>query len=166
MLSALNRPRPEISRYAPRILTIKINPEKIGAVIGPGGKGIRGIEAATGANVDIEDSGLVTVSCSEMEGAEKARAIIEQISEGVKVGTIYNGRVASVKDFGVFVELSPGQDGLCHISELSDGYVNAVSDVCKVGDELRVKVILIDDQGRVKLSRKAVLLEETATAAS
>jgi len=162
MLAVLPRPRQEISQYAPRILTIKINPERIGAVIGPGGKGIRGIEAKTGASIDIDDDGTVTISCVEMVGAKQAYEIVEMISEGVKVGTIYNGRVTSVKDFGAFIEVAPGQDGLCHISELSDGYVNSVSDVCRVGDEMRVKVILVDDQGRVKLSRKAVLKEEAA----
>jgi polyribonucleotide nucleotidyltransferase len=160
MLETLGRPRPEISPNAPRILTIRINPEKIGAVIGPGGKGIRRIEAESGANVDIEDDGTVTLSSLGYEGAEKAREMIEQITEGVKVGKIYNGRVSSIKDFGAFIEVAPGQDGLCHISELSDGYVKSVQDVVRVGDEVRVKVINVDDQGRVKLSRKAVLLEE------
>jgi polyribonucleotide nucleotidyltransferase len=139
-----------------------INPEKIGAVIGPGGKGIRGIEAATGATIDIEDDGKVTISCLDMAGAIQARDTIEQISEGVKVGKVYTGRVTGIKDFGAFIEIAPGQDGLCHISELSDGYVKSVTDVCKVGDILKVKVILVDDQGRVKLSRKAVLREEAA----
>ncbi|MGQ9650587.1 MAG: polyribonucleotide nucleotidyltransferase [Phycisphaerae bacterium] len=162
MLKIIDRPRPKISDYAPRILTITINPEKIGAVIGPGGKGIRSIEAETGATIDIEDDGKVTISCLSMTGAVQARDMIEQISEGVKVGKIYTGRVTGIKDFGAFIEIAPGQDGLCHISELSDGYVKSVSDVCKVGDVLKVKVILIDDQGRVKLSRKAVLREEAA----
>lgn len=162
MLSTLNRPRPEISPYAPRILTIRINPEKIGAVIGPGGKGIRRIEAETGATIDIEDDGTVMVSSVGMEGAERARDMIEQITEGVKVGKIYNGRVTSIKDFGAFIEVAPGQDGLCHISELADGYVKSVADVVKIGDEIRVKVINVDDQGRVKLSRKVVIREESA----
>ncbi len=162
MLKVIDRPRADISEYAPRILTIMINPEKIGAVIGPGGKGIRGIEAATGATIDIEDDGKVTISCLDMAGAIQARDTIEQISEGVKVGKVYTGRVTGIKDFGAFIEIAPGQDGLCHISELSDGYVKSVTDVCKVGDILKVKVILVDDQGRVKLSRKAVLREEAA----
>jgi len=166
MLAVISKPRPDISPYAPRILTIKIDTEKIGAVIGPGGKGIRRIEAESGASVDIEDDGTITVACVEMEGAMLAREMIEQITEGVKVGKIYTGRVASIKDFGAFIELTPGQDGLCHISELSDEYVKSVSDVCRVGDEMRVKVILIDDQGRVKLSRKVVLQEEAAGAAT
>ena len=164
MLAVLPRPRKEISQFAPRILTIKINPEKIGAVIGPGGKGIRGIEAATTATIDIEDDGSVTISCLEMGGALKAREMIELITEGVKVGTICTGRVTSVKDFGAFIEVAPGQDGLCHISELSDGFVKSVNEVCRVGDQVRVKVIAVDDQGRIKLSRKVLLLEEAAEA--
>ena len=160
MLKVLERPREEISRYAPRILAIRINPEMIGKVIGPGGKGIRGIEADTGAKVDIEDDGMITIACVDADGAERARSIIEAVTEEVKVGKIYTGRVASVKDFGAFVEILPGQDGLCHISELDTGFVKSVADVCKIGDQVRVKVILIDDQGRVKLSRKAAMLED------
>jgi polyribonucleotide nucleotidyltransferase len=160
MLAVLPRPRASISDYAPRILTIRINPEKIGKVIGPGGKGIKGIEAATGATVEIEDDGTIQISCIQMQGAEQARDMIEAITEEVKLGKIYSGRVTSVKDFGAFIEVTPGQDGLCHISELSDQYVKTVADVCQVGDVLRVKVIAIDDQGRVKLSRKAAIKEE------
>src|SRR5690606_37850620 len=112
MLTALERPRKDISPHAPRIVTMKINPEKIGAVIGPGGKGIRRIEAATGATVDIEDDGTVMVSCVGLENALLAREMIEQVTEGVKVGKIYTGRVSSIKDFGAFIEVAPGQDGL------------------------------------------------------
>ena len=162
MLQALPRPRKEISKYAPRILSLQIPPEKIGKVIGPGGKGIRKIEADTGARVEIEDDGTVVISCLQMEGAQQALALVEAITEEVKVGKIYTGRVASIKDFGAFIEIAPGQDGLCHISELDEGYVKNASDVCSVGDEVRVKVILIDDQGRVKLSRKAAMKEEAA----
>lgn len=165
MLKAIQKPRAEISRFAPRILTIRVNPEKIGAIIGPGGKGIRGLEANTGAKIDIDDDGTVTVSSVDAEGAAAAMEVIERISEGVKVGKIYSGRVSSVKDFGAFIEIAPGQDGLCHISELADGFVRNVEDVCKVGDEVRVKVILVDDQGRVKLSRKAAMQEEEEAAA-
>jgi polyribonucleotide nucleotidyltransferase len=162
MLQALPRPRKEISDYAPRILSTQIAPDKIGKLIGPGGKGIRKIETDTGARVEIEDDGTVVISCLKMEGAQAAMAMVEAITEEVKVGKIYTGRVASIKDFGAFIEIAPGQDGLCHISELDEGYVKNPSDVCKVGDEMRVKVILIDDQGRVKLSRKAALKEEGA----
>ncbi len=160
ILTALPRPRPNISDYAPRILTIKINPDKIGKVIGPGGKGIKQIEAETGATIEIEDDGTVVISCIGMEGAEAAREMVERVAEEVKLGKVYKGRVTSIKEFGAFIEILPGQDGLCHISELSDEYVRSVNDVCKIGDELEVKVILIDEQGRVKLSRKAVLLEQ------
>jgi polyribonucleotide nucleotidyltransferase len=120
MLETLDAPRKTISPSAPRILTIKIDPEKIGRVIGPGGKGIKGIEAATGAQVEIAEDGTITVSCRDLPNAEQAVNMIEAVTAEVKVGKIYTGRVSSIKDFGAFVELSPGQDGLCHISELDD----------------------------------------------
>ena len=162
MLTCIRQPRKEISQYAPRLLTIQVDVDKIGKIIGPGGKGIKALEADTGARVDIDDTGLVHISCIDAKGAQAAYDIIEQISEGVKVGRIYRGRVTSIKDFGAFIEVTPGLDGLCHISELSDGYVQKVSDVCRVGDEMNVKVILVDETGRIKLSRKQVLLEEKA----
>ncbi|RIK66530.1 MAG: polyribonucleotide nucleotidyltransferase [Planctomycetota bacterium] len=160
MLSVLSRPRADISKYAPRLLTIKVVPDKIGKIIGPGGKGIKAIEANTGAKIDIEDDGTVYISSSNAKGAQAAFEMVEQIAEGVRLGKIYNGRVTSIKDFGAFVEVAPGTDGLCHISELSDEYVQRVTDVCNVGDMMRVKVILIDDTGRIKLSRKQALIEE------
>src|SRR5262249_13954397 len=143
--TALQRPREEISKLAPRLLTLKINPEKIGLLIGPGGKTIKGIQEATGAKIDIEDDGTVYVSHSEAAGAEAAKLKVEALTEEVKVGKIYEGKVTSVKDFGAFIEILPGRDGLCHISELDDKYVGSVNDVCKVGDVLRVKVISIDE---------------------
>jgi polyribonucleotide nucleotidyltransferase len=164
MLTCISRPRPEISRYAPRLLTIKVHPDKIGKIIGPGGKGIKNLEATTGAKIDIEDDGTVYISSVNAEAAQAAYAAVEQISEGVRLGKIYTGRVTSIKDFGAFIEVAPGQDALCHISELSDAYVNKVTDVCKVGDTMRVKVILIDDTGRVKVSAKQAILEERALA--
>ncbi len=160
MLATLPEPRKETSKYAPRILSIKINPERIGKVIGPGGKGIKAIEANTGAKIEIDDDGTITISCMDLAGAEGARSMIEAVTESIKVGTVYSGTVTSVKDFGAFVEIAPGQDGLCHVSELSTDYVRNVADVCKVGDPLKVKVIAVDNQGRVKLSAKAVMLEE------
>lgn len=167
MLQALPAPRKETSQYAPRILTIRINPEKIGKVIGPGGKYIKLIEAETGATVEIDDDGTIMVACLEMKGAERAIEMIEAVTAEVKVGKIYTGKVSSVKDFGAFVEVAPGQDGLCHISELDTEYVKSADSVVKIGDVIRVKVISIDDQGRIKLSRKAAMTEEeTATAAS
>ncbi len=166
MLSTLEAPRAETSEFAPRILTIKINPEKIGKVIGPGGKYIKLIEAETSAKVEIDDDGTINVACLEMRGAERAIEMIEAVTAEVKVGKIYTGKVSSVKDFGAFIEVAPGQDGLCHISELDTEYVKSASDVVKVGDTVRVKVISIDDQGRIKLSRKAVVAEEAATAST
>jgi polyribonucleotide nucleotidyltransferase len=160
MLSALSAPRPEISEFAPRIVAIKINPDKIGKVIGPGGKDIKRIQEETGATIDIDDDGTVTIASATGEGALAAREAVERITEEAKVGKIYEGRVISIKDFGAFVEILPGQDGLCHISELSDEYVRNVSDVVKMGDLVRVKVIAIDDQGRVKLTRRQVAQEE------
>lgn len=160
MLRTLSRPRPKISDYAPRILKMQINPEKIGKLIGPGGRGVRKIEMDTGAKIEIEDDGTVYISCLNVEGAEAARQMVEMVTEEVRVGKVYDGRVSSIKDFGAFIEIVPGQDGLCHISELADGYIRSVTDVCKVGDPLRVKVIAIDDQGRLKLSRRAVIREE------
>jgi polyribonucleotide nucleotidyltransferase len=160
MLTTLRQPRPSISPHAPRLITVRINPEKIGLLIGPGGKTIKGIQETTGAKIDIDDDGTVYISHMEAAGAEAAKAKVEAITEEVKVGKIYEGRVTSVKDFGAFIEILPGRDGLCHISELDDKYVDKVENVCKVGDVLQVKVIAIDDQDRVKLSRKAVLREQ------
>jgi polyribonucleotide nucleotidyltransferase len=159
MLRAIKRPREEISANAPRLIQIQINPDKIGLVIGPGGKTIRRLQDETGAKIDIEDSGIVTLASPTAEGAEAARDRIQAMTEGVKVGGIYEGRVISIKDFGAFVEILPGKDGLVHISELSEGYVGSVTDVCRVGDPMLVKVIAVDEQDRVKLSRKQALAE-------
>ena len=159
---AIPRPRPEISPWAPRLLRTHIDPEKIGLLIGPGGKMIRSIQEATGALIEVEDDGTVSIASNDMEGAKEAMRRVEALTASVEVGRIYDGRVMSIKDFGAFIEILPGKDGLCHISELADGYVNSVADVCKVGDEMKVKVIAIDDQDRVKLSRKAVLREMAA----
>jgi polyribonucleotide nucleotidyltransferase len=163
MLGAIARPRPEISQWAPRLLRTHIDPEKIGLLIGPGGKMIRSIQEATGALIEVDDDGTVCIASFDAAGAQEAMKRVEALTASVEVGRIYDGRVMSIKDFGAFIEILPGKDGLCHISELADGYVNSVADVCKVGDEMKVKVIAIDDQDRVKLSRKAVL-REAATA--
>ena len=160
MCAVIPTHRPEISPYAPRLLTIRINPEKIGKVIGPGGKTIKKIVETTGAKIDIEDDGTVFIAAVGMEAAERAREEVERLTEDVKVGKIYTGRVSSVKDFGAFIEVTPGVDGLCHISELSDKYVKSVLDEVKPGQEVRVKVIAIDDQGRIKLSRKQAMRQE------
>jgi polyribonucleotide nucleotidyltransferase len=157
MLSALRKPREEISEHAPRLLQVKINPEKIGLLIGPGGKMIKSIQEATGAKIDIDDDGTVSIAHSDAAGAEAAKLRVEAITEEVKVGKTYEGRVSSIKEFGAFIEILPGRDGLCHISELDHQYVGKVEDVCRVGDIVQVKVIAIDDQDRVKLSRKVLL---------
>ena len=159
MLRSIKRPREEISPNAPRLIQIQINPEKIGLIIGPGGKTIRRLQEETGAKIDIDDDGVVTLSSLEAAGAEAARDKIVAMTEGVQLGRIYEGRVTSIKEFGAFVEILPGKDGLVHISEMSDGYVSSVTDVCRVGDVMLVKAIAIDDQDRVKLSRKAALAE-------
>jgi len=157
MLSVIPRPRKEISPNAPRLLKTKIDPEKIGLLIGPGGKTIRAIQEETGAQIDVEEDGTVLVSSVNAEAAQAALARVEALTEDIKVGRIYKGKVSAIKDFGAFIEIAPGKDGLCHISELSDGFVKNVTDICKVGDYMEVKVIAVDDQNRVKLSRKALL---------
>ncbi|HET6324849.1 MAG TPA: S1 RNA-binding domain-containing protein, partial [Planctomycetaceae bacterium] len=162
MLSVIRKPRSDISPYAPRLTQIKIDPEKIGLLIGPGGKTIRSIQEQAKVTIDVQDDGTVTVSGLNGPSVEEALATIEALTEEIKVGRIYEGTVSSVKDFGAFIEIAPGKDGLCHISELSDGYVKNVTDVCRVGDKLSVKVIAVDEQNRVKLSRKAVLAEAAA----
>ncbi len=164
MEAVISEPRAEISRYAPRLVTIKIDPEKIGKLIGPGGKTIRGMQDKWGVEIDVEDDGSVVIASPNAAGLDGARSEIEAMCAEIKVGTVFNGRVVSMKDFGAFVELAPGTDGMCHISELADGYVKNVTDIVKVGDFIRVKVINVDEQGRIKLSRKAVLKEEAAPA--
>ena len=159
MLGTLGAPRADISEFAPRLERTQIDPEKIGLLIGPGGKTIRAIQDETSTQIDIQEDGTVTVSSTDGAAAQAALARIEALTEDVKVGRIYSGTVSSVKDFGVFIEIAPGKDGLCHISELADGFVKSVSDVCKVGDRMEVKVIAVDDQNRVKLSRRAVLAD-------
>jgi len=164
MLETIPAPREEISRHAPRLIQIQIDPEKIGKVIGPGGKMIRGIEEETGATVEIEDDGTVTIASTDADKAETAVEKVKDLTAEAEVGKIYTGKVVSVKDFGAFIEILPGQDGMCHISELADGYVKQVTDVVKVGDTVRTKVINVDDRGRIKLSRRAALQEEEAKA--
>src|SRR5689334_8974441 len=159
MGSSLDKPRSELSKYAPRIETIKINPEKIGALIGPGGKTIKGIVAETGAEINIEDDGSVHIYATSRESMAREKEIIGGMTREMEIGQTYQGRVVSTKEFGAFVEVFPGKDGLVHISELADFRVKRTEDVAKVGDIIWVKCIGIDDKGRVKLSRKAALKE-------
>jgi polyribonucleotide nucleotidyltransferase len=164
MLSAIPRPRPNTAESAPRLVRTHIDPEKIGLLIGPGGKNIRGIQEDYSVTIDVEEDGTVTIAGADEPSVQRALGRVEAMTASVQVGRIYEGTVTSVKDFGAFIEIIPGKDGLCHISELADSYVSSVSDVCRVGDVMRVKVIAVDEQDRVKLSRKAVLQEEMATA--
>jgi polyribonucleotide nucleotidyltransferase len=159
MRGALDKPRTELSKYAPRIETIKINPEKIGALIGPGGKTIKGIVAETGAEINIEDDGSVHIYATSGESMQRAKEIIGGMTKEIEIGQTYQGRVVSTKEFGAFVEVLPGKEGLVHISELADFRVKRTEDVVKPGDMIWVKCIGIDDKGRVKLSRKAALKE-------
>jgi len=159
MARTLDKPRTELSKYAPRIETVKINPEKIGALIGPGGKTIKGIVAETGAEINIEDDGSVHIYATTGESMARAKEIIGGMTREIEVGQTYQGRVVTTKEFGAFVEVFPGKDGLVHISELADFRVNRTEDVVKIGDMIWVKCIGIDDKGRVKLSRKAALKE-------
>jgi len=161
MSQAISQPRSELSVYAPKLISIEIDPEMIGKVIGPGGKVIKSIQEETESTIEVEEDGTIYISCLGGDGHLKAKEIIESITQPPQVGRIYQkSKVVSVKDFGVFVEISPGVEGLCHISELSDGYVKNVEDVCKMNDIIPVKLISIDDQGRLKLSRRAALAED------
>jgi polyribonucleotide nucleotidyltransferase len=160
MNAAIDKPRAELSTYAPKLVSIEIDPELIGKVIGPGGKVIKSIQEQTDTTIEVEEDGTIYISCLGGDGHLKAKEIIETITQPPKVGRIYNqSKVVTVKEFGAFVEIIPGVEGLCHISELNDGYVKNVEDVCKIGDLIPVKLISIDDQGRLKLSRKQALIE-------
>jgi polyribonucleotide nucleotidyltransferase len=166
MQEAINAPRKELSQYAPRIETIKIHPDKIGLLIGPGGKTIKGIVAETGAEINIDDDGSVHIYSSSRDSLNRAKEIISGMTKEIEVGETYHGRVVSIKEFGAFIEVLPGKDGLVHISELADFRVKNVEDVVKVGDLVWVKCIGIDEKGRVKLSRKAAMKERNAEAES
>jgi polyribonucleotide nucleotidyltransferase len=166
MNEAIQDPRKELSQYAPRIETIKIHPDKIGLLIGPGGKTIKGIVAETGAEINIDDDGSVHIYSSSRDSLNRAKEIIAGMTKEIEVGEMYHGRVVSIKEFGAFIEVLPGKDGLVHISELADFRVKNVEDVVKVGDLVWVKCIGIDEKGRVKLSRKAAMKDRNADAES
>ncbi|MFH0886950.1 MAG: polyribonucleotide nucleotidyltransferase, partial [bacterium] len=157
MIATLSQPREELSKYAPRVITLHIPTDKIGLVIGPGGKTIRKIIDDTGVKIDIEDDGSVFITSVDLDGLEKARIFIDELTAEVEVGKTYLGTVTRIMDFGAFIEVLPGKEGLCHISQLDTQRVNKVEDVVKVGDKFDVKVVEIDDRGRVNLSRKALL---------
>ena len=157
MLTTISSPRMELNQYAPRIETICIPSDKIGLLIGPGGKTIRGIISETGAEINVEDSGSVHIYSNSKESLQRAKDIIQSMVREVTVGELYQGTVVSIKDFGAFVEVLPGKDGLVHISELSDSRVSKVEDILSIGDSVWVQCIGIDEKGRVKLSRRAAM---------
>ncbi|MDG1875211.1 MAG: polyribonucleotide nucleotidyltransferase [Mariniblastus sp.] len=159
MLQAIPRPLEDLSEHAPRLLVTQIDPEKIGMLIGPGGKNIRSIQETTQTVIEVSEDGRVTVAGTNGALAEAALKKVEACTATVQVGKIYDGTVSSVKDFGAFVEILPGRDGLCHISELSGGFIDNVEDICHVGDEMKVLVLDVDGNDRVKLSRRKALEE-------
>lgn len=163
MLAAIKEPRPDLSPYAPRILTTVIDPDKIRDVIGPGGKTIKKIIEDTGVKIDIEDDGRVFIAAVDMEAGKKALRIIEDLTRDVEVGKIYIGKVTRITNFGAFVEIMPGKEGLVHISHLAEERVGKVEDVVSIGDEILVRVTEIDRQGRINLSRKEALRQQKAT---
>jgi len=160
MDQALDAPRDDVSEWAPRITTIQINPSKIGEVIGPKGKTIRAIQEESGATIEIDDSGLVKIAAVSGEAADRAREMVEAIVQEPEVGRIYEGPVKNTTTFGAFIEIVPGVEGLCHISELADGRVEKTEDVLNKGDITRVKLLSIDEKGRLRLSRRAAIAEE------
>ena len=155
MIETLAEPRKVLSPYAPRIEKIQINPDKIGAVIGKGGDVIKKITAETGAQIDIAEDGLITVAAVDTKAIERAMNWIKGLTEEPEVGTVYEGKVVSIKDFGAFVNILPGIDGMVHISELSNERVEKVTDVLSEGQIIKVKVIGIDERGRISLSVKS-----------
>ena len=157
MLKVIRKPRETISPNAPRLISLKIPTDKIGLVIGPSGKNIRGMQDEFSVKINIEDDGMVTVAGMSSEKVESCVARIKAMTAEVELGTTYKGRVTSIKEFGAFIEVLPGQEGLCHVSELDVGFIRTVTDVVRIGDEVEVKVIAIDDFGKIKLSRKALL---------
>src|SRR6185503_20153590 len=159
MAKTLAEPRKELSKYAPRIQVVKINPEKIGALIGPGGKNIKRLVEESGCEINIEDDGTLNIYSTSSEGRDVARREIEGMTAEAEIGKIYRGKVVTIKEFGCFVEFLPGKDGLCHISELANFRVKQTEDIVKLGDEIWVKCLGVDEKGRVKLSRKAAMAE-------
>jgi polyribonucleotide nucleotidyltransferase len=164
MNATLAEPRSNVSGHAPRIITLKVKPEKIREIIGPGGKVIRGIIEATGVKIDVEDDGMVRIASVDEEASKKAIEMVQRIAAEAEVGKIYKGTVRKIVEFGAFVEILPGTDGLIHISQLAPERVRKVTDVLKEGDEVMVKVLEIDRQGKIRLSRKEAL-QETGRAA-
>ncbi|WP_035603392.1 polyribonucleotide nucleotidyltransferase [Haloferula sp. BvORR071] len=164
MTEAVSGPQ-ELSPHAPRIVSVKIPADRIGELIGPGGKNIKGIQAESGAEINIEDDGTVHIYASKEEGLLRAKSLIERMFQEIEVGKIYTGKVVSITNFGAFMEVLPGKDGLIHVSELAEGRTERVEDVVKKGDVITAKCLGVDEKGRVKMSRRAVLRDEKAKAA-
>jgi polyribonucleotide nucleotidyltransferase len=156
MAKAISAPRAEMSEYAPRLLTMKIHPDKIREVIGKGGSVIQAITKETGTQIDIQDDGTIIIASVNQAAAQAAKSRIEQITSDVEPGRIYEGKVAKIMDFGAFVTIAPGKDGLVHVSQISNERVERVADKLKEGDMVKVKVLEVDKQGRIRLSMKAV----------
>lgn len=159
---SISQPREELSPYAPRITTMKVKPEKIRDVIGTGGKNIRQIISETGVNIDVEDDGTVTIASNDADAAARAIAMVKWLTEEAEIGKIYVGTVKKVVDFGAFVEILPGTEGLVHISQLAKERVNKVTDILNEGDKVAVKVLEIDKSGKIRLSRKEALNENVS----
>ena len=157
MLECIDKPADDLSPYAPRVETIKIKTDKIREVIGTGGKVVKKIIDETGVQIDIHEDGNIFISSVDADGMKRAKQMIEDIVREVEVGEIYNGKVTRLMKFGAFVEVLPGKEGLCHISQLANHRVEQVEDVVQVGDQLQVKVVEIDDKGRINLSHKVLL---------
>jgi polyribonucleotide nucleotidyltransferase len=155
----------ELSPHAPRIVTVKIPPDRIGELIGPGGKNIKGIQAESGAEINIEDDGTVHIYASKEEGLLRAKDMIERMFQEIEVNKVYTGKVVSITAFGAFMEVLPGKDGLIHVSELAEGRTENVEDIVKKGDVVTAKCVGVDEKGRVKMSRRAWLRDQKADAA-
>ena len=155
----------ELSPYAPRIVSVKIPADRIGELIGPGGKNIKGIQAESGAEINIEDDGTVHIYASKQEGLDRAKAMIDRMFQEIEVGKVYTGKVVSITQFGAFMEVLPGKDGLVHVSELAEGRTEKVEDIVKKGDVITAKCLGVDEKGRVKMSRRAWLRDQKAAEA-
>jgi polyribonucleotide nucleotidyltransferase len=166
MAETIKEPKAEISPYAPKIVKIQINPDKIRDIIGPGGKVIRGMQAETDTKIDVEDSGIVKIVAVDKASGDRALKMIQDIVQEAEVGAIYEGTVRKIMDFGAFVEIFPGTDGLVHISQLDSKRVNKVRDVLNEGDKVMVKVLEVDRDGKIRLSRRAAVEDKENAARS
>ena len=166
MEKAIKQPNPELSPFAPRIVVIHVKPDRIRTLIGPGGKTIRGIQEKFAVRLNVEDSGKVTIASPDENACQQAIDMIKSITEDVKPGSLYLGIVKGIKEFGAFVEILPGQEGLLHVTQIHSEYIEQVTDILKEGDEVLVKVLEVDNFGKIRLSRKAAIEEKAAQIAA